>query len=61
MKETDWNQMTVVDKLLKELKRHCYRSQQVFVRRSRAYTNSSIYIFIINKIYRSFQMEPSFA
>ena len=53
MKETDWNQMTEVDKLLKELKRHCYRSQQVFVRRSRAYTNSSIYIFIINKIYRS--------
>ena len=41
------------DKLLKELKRHCYRSQQVFVRCSRAYTNSSIYIFIINKIYRS--------
>ena len=36
MKETDWNQMTVVDKLLKELKRHCYRSQQVFVHRSRA-------------------------
>ena len=53
MKETDWNQMTEVDKLLKELKRHCYRSQQVFVHRSRAQTNSSIYIFIINKIYRS--------